>query len=249
VDQGYFKIYRKIYDSEIWTSDPSLLKLFFYLIGKARHKIKPKKYPNFEVKRGELVTSLRNIADDNHYLKNNKLIKWSPEKVRRMLKTLELLKMIEIPCDTFGTHIKVCNYNTYNPAQDIACDSSVTASDRGVTAVRLNNNDKNVNNDNNNTPPISPKPTRKKKTQKQVENPPTLKEWQDYAYKYACGYYNFSIYRLKLDCHLHNDWDYWEGRKWKGRENWQRMAQNCVRRLNIKIKDYTRESDNNVIEF
>ena len=109
----YFIITRKLFESAIWHENPHVLKLFIYLIGQARHAKNPKNFPGFKVARGELVTSLGDIAEANMYLKNQKLHKWSRARVLRMLENLVKNGYIEKISDTFGTHIKVCNYSRY----------------------------------------------------------------------------------------------------------------------------------------
>ncbi len=113
---SYFIVTRKLFESAIWRDSPHVLKLFLYLIGMARHNKKPKKFDGFVVKRGELVTSLSNIAEDNEYTNGRWVQKWSRQKVSRMLKKLTDEGYISLLADTYGTHIKVINYDTYqNP--------------------------------------------------------------------------------------------------------------------------------------
>lgn len=67
----------------------------------------------FIIRRGELVTSLANISDDNEYMENGVLKKWSRAKVARLLKKLQEQGHIKIISDTYGTHISICNYGLY----------------------------------------------------------------------------------------------------------------------------------------
>ena len=113
---GFFKLCRIIFESPIWSDDPHTLKLWIYLLGTARHAKGPKMYPDFKVKRGELVTSLQQIAENNEYMKFGVLKRWSKSRVSRMLKILENQEYIQRPPDTFGTHVRICNYEFY---QDI----------------------------------------------------------------------------------------------------------------------------------
>lgn len=149
----YFILTRKIFESSIWCDDPHILKLFIFLIGNARHSKTPKKYNGFEIKRGELVTSLSLLSDNNEYIKNGRLQNWSRSKVSRMLKVLEDQKYIKILSDTYGTHISVCNYDTYQKPDTYKTNTSETAMKRNCndteTELDINNNDNNVNNDNN----------------------------------------------------------------------------------------------------
>lgn len=111
---GYYVIARKILDSDIWRCDPHLLKLFLYLIGKARHSREPMKYPGFVINRGEHVTSIEEIVQNNQYIGHRgRLEKWSQSKVSRMLKRLRGMGRIEVLKDTYGTHIRIPKYDFY----------------------------------------------------------------------------------------------------------------------------------------
>ena len=140
----YFIITRKIFDSAIWRDDPHILKLFIYLIGMARHDKIPKKYPGFEVKRGELVTSLAQLSDNNEFFLNGRLQKWSRAKVGRMLEKLIEQCYITKLSDTYGTHISICNYDTYQNPSHYTSDTSDTRVLRAcygsVTGVSTNKN-------------------------------------------------------------------------------------------------------------
>jgi len=155
MSRTFFILSREIFDSAIWRDNPHTLKLFVYLIGMARHKREPKKYPQCEVKRGEHLTSLSLIAENNEYEENGTYKQWSRMKVSRMLDQLAEQGYIERICDTYGTHIKICNYETYQDIARYSRDSVVTQSlrscDAGVTEVLPNNNGNNENNGNKNT--------------------------------------------------------------------------------------------------
>lgn len=112
-DKTYFILSREIFSSAIWLDNPHILKLFIYLIGNARYKEEPKKYPHFQVNRGEVLTSLHDLSEANEYVEFGKVQKWSRAKVSRMLQTLEKQGYIKTISDTYGTHISICNYNTY----------------------------------------------------------------------------------------------------------------------------------------
>ena len=147
----FFLISRSIYDSAIWRDDPHVLKLFIYLIGEARFNKDPKKYPNFEIKRGECLTSLKTIVDDNEYMSNGVVKKWNRTKVHRMLDKLESQGYIKKLCDTYGTHLSICNYDTYQNPSLYICNSGETVvkqwCNTGETQVKTTNNDKNDKND------------------------------------------------------------------------------------------------------
>ena len=152
VPQGYFLLSRLIFESPIWRECPRMLKLFIYLIGVARHKKVPKRYPGFAVKRGELVTSLWQLSEDNEYLDKGRLKKLSRQSVSRMLKRLQNLGMIELKADTYGTHICICNYEKYQSPESYKADTFDTGVEidwnQSGTRVETNNKDNNGKNDN-----------------------------------------------------------------------------------------------------
>jgi len=145
----YFILTRKLFESPIWYDNQSVLKLFIYLIGNARHKPQPKKFSGFMVNRGELVTSLSDIADNNEFLERGRIKKWSRQKVSRMLAHLVENKYIELLADTYGTHIKICNYDFYQTPDNYKADTSGTQPDTSGTQVDTYNNVKNDKNDKN----------------------------------------------------------------------------------------------------
>jgi hypothetical protein len=150
IPEGCFFLARQIFDSAIWRDDPHVLKLFIYLLGKARHKEEPKKYPGFEINRGELVTSLSQIADDNEFY-NRTIKKWSRAKVSRMMQLLKEQEYIKILADTYGTHISICNYDRFQSLDNYKADSNETQVKRkcnaSETQVSINNNGKKGNNE------------------------------------------------------------------------------------------------------
>lgn len=143
----YFLLSRNIFDSAIWRDDPHILKLFVYLLGNARHSNTPKKYPHVVIKRGEIVRSLSQISEDNEYLCNNSIKRWSRGKVSRMLKMLEKQEYISIASDTYGTHLSITNYDTYQTPNNYTSNTSDTASNTSDTARGINKNEYNGKNE------------------------------------------------------------------------------------------------------
>ena len=150
LSKSFFILSREIFDSAIWRDSPDVLKLWIYLIGIARFDKEPKKFPGFVVKRGELVTSLAQIAENNEYEENGTAKQWSRMKVSRMLKKLAEQGYIEQRCDTYGTHVSICNYDIYQDVGRYKANSHDTTVLRGcdesVTVVLPYNNDNNGNN-------------------------------------------------------------------------------------------------------
>ena len=130
---------RNIFESAIWRESPELLKLFLWLIGKARNSNIPKKYPNFVIKRGELVTSFSEIAECNEYCHGKGIKRWSNSKISRMLDKLTMGNdgYIEVIRDTYGTHIKICNYDIYqDPKRYNGTVKEQKKNDTGTTPER-----------------------------------------------------------------------------------------------------------------
>lgn len=149
---GYVLLARIMQDSAIWRDDPHVLKLFIYLIMEARFDMEPKKFPGFDLKRGEVLTSLSRIADDNEYFRHS-VKKWSRSKVSRMLEKLQDQGYIEQVSDTYGTHIRITKYETYqNPDLYVANSSETLVKQQcnaSATLVNIRNKGNKDNNDKN----------------------------------------------------------------------------------------------------
>lgn len=140
----YFLITRKLFDSPIWRGNPHILKLFIYLIGRARFLEEPKRFQGFDLKRGELLTSLSEIADDNEYLVQGRYIKkWSRQKVSRMLTHLQNNEYIDLLSDTYGTHISIRNYDQYQLQKNYKRTPVEHQRDTSGTPVGIYKQDKN----------------------------------------------------------------------------------------------------------
>ncbi|NQT03273.1 MAG: hypothetical protein HQ580_14695 [Planctomycetes bacterium] len=148
IRNGYVILARVIRESAIWQDSPDIFKLFLYLLIEARHDKKPKRFSGFEVKRGELVTSLSNIAEDNQYYEQKAIRRWSRPKVARMLEKLKEQERIKLIPDTYGTHISICKYEFYQNPEAYKADNTVTTPDNTVTTPCIYNNGNNGNNDN-----------------------------------------------------------------------------------------------------
>ena len=142
--QSYFLITRKLFDSPIWRDDPHILKLFIYLIGRARFLKDPQRFSTFDLNRGEIVTSLSEIANDNQYLSQGRYQKtWSRAKVSRMLTHLKKNGYIDILSDTYGTHISIRNYDRYQTQENYVRTPTLHQRDTTVTPAFIYKQDKN----------------------------------------------------------------------------------------------------------
>ena len=110
---GYVLLARLTAESTLWALGPDALRLAMFLVMDAQHNARPKKYPGFAVGRGETLTSLAGLVHSCSWYENRTVRKWSREKVRRLLDKLVEIEFIELLRDTYGTHVKVCNYERY----------------------------------------------------------------------------------------------------------------------------------------
>jgi hypothetical protein len=142
---SYFKVYRSIFDNGLWSSDPAILKLFIWLVGKARWSHTPKKYPGgLEIGRGQLLTSFSKIADGNEYVHREKLKTWSKSQISDWLKVLTSSKRISTSSNGLGTVVTIINYHLYQPSEIEVGNASGTPRERLGNASGTRNNINNV---------------------------------------------------------------------------------------------------------
>jgi len=104
-----FTIDRKIFTSDIWFASPWKLKIWIYLLGNAGYK--DTKIKSKIIKRGEMATSYRMIADGVGYYEGNRLVKPSPNTVMLICEELRKEGRIGRVVGQLGTIIKILNYN------------------------------------------------------------------------------------------------------------------------------------------
>jgi hypothetical protein len=96
------------------------------------------------VRRGELVTSLADIAEACEWYENRKVRRWSRQQVSRLLATLCDIGFISVNSDRSVTHVTVCHYDRYHSPDGHNSDSAGT--------VATENEPKSHNSDSNGTP-------------------------------------------------------------------------------------------------
>ena len=94
----------------------------------------------YEVKRGESINSLDTWT--KLFGKN-----WNKSRTRRFLKLLENDTMIELIPTRKTTHIKVCNYGSYQDERNVTEPKVKLKRNSSETQVTLNNNGNNENNE------------------------------------------------------------------------------------------------------
>ncbi|WP_195970237.1 hypothetical protein [Clostridium thermobutyricum] len=152
--EGWIKIHRNIQEHWLWNSEPfSKGQAWIDLLLMVNHQDNKIMLGGdlIEVKRGQRVTSLRQLADR---------WKWSRTKVSKFLEVLSKDNMIEYKSDTKKTVLTIVNYelyqdkeNTKKPQKSHRNDSEVTPkshrNDSEVTQKDTNKNEKKEKNDNN----------------------------------------------------------------------------------------------------
>jgi len=117
--------------------EPSLEKLFLYLLKKARYKREPSA---FGIQRGELATGLSDIAESCSFQERGKVKIWSKAKVKRMLEKLEAYELIKYKPNGFGTHITICNYSEMQDGSSYEANASETQANASETGAKQERN-------------------------------------------------------------------------------------------------------------
>ena len=111
---GFVLLSRSIQDNSLWRKDSEHLRMFLWLVMNANYsKEKTYKYGDVEVGYGQFLTSYRRIANENEYVSNNQLVRWSPTRIRRMLQVLISDGRISTKKTRLGTLVTVENYQEY----------------------------------------------------------------------------------------------------------------------------------------
>lgn len=150
--QGWIRIYRKIWESEIWDDEEPFDRrsAFIDLLLMANHADKKVIFNGkiIQIKAGQRITSIRNLADRWH---------WSTNRVLRYLKLLEDLGMITRECDKQKTLLTIVNYGFYQDCRNSDGDSDGdsdeytngdTNGDSDGDKTRMIKNEKNEKKDN-----------------------------------------------------------------------------------------------------
>lgn len=146
---GYIKLYRKIKHSPIYQHPPLYLRVFERLLIEANHKCQriPYDHGTKLIKRGERLTSIRQIAEWVGWYERGIFKVPNPKTIKKILDWLENEEMIEIlgggiEGNRKETHYKVHGYCIYQAGDTDESNAKVTV---GKQSVDTNNN---VNKDN-----------------------------------------------------------------------------------------------------
>lgn len=143
MSKGYIKIHRQLQECWIWDSEEkhNRRSAWIDLLMLANHKDKKIAFNDeiITIKRGQLLTSIRKLADR---------WRWSKSTVTSFLRLLENDNMILKDSNSSRTLLTIVNYEVYQVAETPS-DTPIRTPSRtvGRTVAETNNNDKNVNND------------------------------------------------------------------------------------------------------
>jgi len=110
--KNWFRVYRDLLSEDLWTSEPFTTgQAWIDLIGMANYADTERIHKGRlqSIKRGEIYTSIRYLAERWH---------WSKEKTARTLKTFEKAKMLTINSNTNRTVLTLENYDKYQGGRD-----------------------------------------------------------------------------------------------------------------------------------
>ena len=123
--EGYVKLHRKILEWE-WISDDNVFRLFAWLLLKAN--IKEKKWRGIVIKRGQLFTSRKSIAEE---------LKISIQQIRTATDKLISTEEILVESTNKGLLITISNYDTY---QDAKIEKQQSNNNQITDSQQSNNN-------------------------------------------------------------------------------------------------------------
>jgi DNA-binding transcriptional MocR family regulator len=143
MEQGYVKLYRKIFDNPIVSKDCETLSIWIYLLLNATHKEQKVIFngKTTTLKSGELITGIISISEK---LKINK------NKIQRTLKLFENDKQIEQQTTNKNRLITVLNWGMYQNNDKQNDKQMINKWETNDKQVITNKNDKNDNNERNN---------------------------------------------------------------------------------------------------
>lgn len=137
--EGWIKIHRKIQDSRVWTCHRQPFdyrSAWIDLLLMANHKDAKiiVDYDEISVKRGQLLTSTRQLGERWH---------WSKDRVCKYLRLIESEKMVSRSATTRYTLLTIENYDFYQCDVDTGLDTEQTQSRHGSATNKNVKNEKN----------------------------------------------------------------------------------------------------------
>jgi len=134
--RGFIALSRDLMDSGLWVLPPDHLRVAIWLLLMARHKTTPVRLPDGgTIGRGELATSMSSIAENCSYYENRSHHQMSRKKALKIIETLEEIGFLRRNSHSMGTHITICNYDTYQQLNNYNSHSCETVREHGGNTV------------------------------------------------------------------------------------------------------------------
>ncbi|WP_281184192.1 hypothetical protein [Trichlorobacter lovleyi] len=108
ISGGYIRLFRQLLDSDLFSKPPHYLKLWIWMLLKARWQ------DGQGLKRGQLLTSIKEMCDVGAYKSGNRLTgKLSVDQVRAAYGWMRQTGAIKVADTTRGLLISIIKYDTY----------------------------------------------------------------------------------------------------------------------------------------
>lgn len=130
---SWFKLYRKIFDHEIW-ENPVDFRLFILILGKAVYQKGGVEVDGIHLTRGQWVRSVRKLQDDLKYKERGGYKKYGLATINRSIKRLVESGMITTTETPIGTLFTVVNYEKYQGFHDSENEQSEHQSEHPETS-------------------------------------------------------------------------------------------------------------------
>ena len=154
---GYYIKARKIQESQIQKKPPHVREIWDWLLMNANHSTV--KYNGFEVKRGQLFRTYKEIRDGLSWFVGYRKMMYSENQTKKAMKTLRECLMIDSAKALGGVLITIINYDTYQNPKNYERTNDSTNERTNAEPMRNQggtDNNKNVKNKKNETISICP---------------------------------------------------------------------------------------------
>lgn len=141
--QGWIKLHREIYDTDIW-HDVTTFRLFVFLIGKASHQ-DGLKYKSMEINRGQYIRSYRKLADDLSYKEGRGYKKYSLSTIKSCVNKLVKSERVNVKETELGTLFTIVNYAKYQDLEESNPETPNGLDDKVRTNAELTPNEVRTN--------------------------------------------------------------------------------------------------------
>ena len=147
--EGWVKLHRQVVYSDIYCMPPLYLRVFERLIIEANHKdaIIPYNQGRKLIRRGERLTSIRQICNWVGWYERNIFKTPNPKTIQCILDWLEANNMIKIygsKGNRKETHYNIVNYDVYQSESDTKVTVSGEVSIQSLETNKNEKNDKNI---------------------------------------------------------------------------------------------------------